>query len=802
MFQGGNMTSYEAYPQMDYMNDYNKTGKLHLKYKTMNQIEVPQMNFAQRQDKLDINRINKIDIDNIIKTNNITPLENIAGELIYQEIKEEDYDDQNLPKLLKSFQYALEYLYAKQSKLDQTNKKLSTEYKQLIQQSEDLEDKLKTNKQKISKKKAMKNEHEFLLLTYESLVNFNCNPTENTNIMMKNIRSNYGENITDYERNKFQGFKTNPRNVRFYCHICNGKYFNTELGLENHMKKRHLAQIRQKSQKEKEEMKIGEIQDFMDKRIEETKNHYQNLLFQKNDMISKENIKDEINLIKRDNNENLKLILENEKNKNEEIVNMVKELNFRQDKYNQNMLNIFKEEIEKNEKREMQNLIKENSNKNELDKIITSIENLKETVKNQEKKNSENNAKINQKLDNLNIAPNPNSNKINYNINTKINQNINKNIKIVPENDYNNINNNLNDNNNNNELNIKNSEIHSPKNTIIETQIKKEIVEEEKINDIPKDNNILQNENDNKKNTDENKNINKENNNIMTNNLGEEENNKKDNINFISQGDFMSNNFNNYKESQIQGIDEKEISISQMQNNNILNSNIDMSQNNENNEPNLKNQQNQNKDLGTIPEISQKNEEMTNPYSKTDPNAFNQKDKNEENFQPQKTFTNNINDKLFKFAKDFENRDKPILTKKDLNINDLNGFTKEIVEDQTFKNNIADNKNLENYINNKAQEKNFENIKNLSQKSEGELLDIIKNTLNNINKINEKSQVAGLYFETMNKMIDFKMLENEEKNMREAYNKKGELKKSRSNSSKARIVIEEANKDIEESDNI
>ena len=176
--------------------------------------------------------------------------------------------------------------------------------------------------------------------------------------------------------------------------------------------------------------------------------------------------------------------------------------------------------------------------------------------------------------------------------------------------------------------------------------------------------------------------------------------------------------------------------------------------------------------------------------------------KNEENFQPQKTFTNNINDKLFKFAKDFENRDKPILTKKDLNINDLNGFTKEIVEDQTFKNNIADNKNLENYINNKAQEKNFENIKNLSQKSEGELLDIIKNTLNNINKINEKSQVAGLYFETMNKMIDFKMLENEEKNMREAYNKKGELKKSRSNSSKARIVIEEANKDIEESDNI
>ena len=47
MFQSGNKTSYDAYPPVDYMNEYNKTGMLHLKYKTMNQIEVPQMNFAK-----------------------------------------------------------------------------------------------------------------------------------------------------------------------------------------------------------------------------------------------------------------------------------------------------------------------------------------------------------------------------------------------------------------------------------------------------------------------------------------------------------------------------------------------------------------------------------------------------------------------------------------------------------------------------------------------------------------------------------------------------------------------------------
>ena len=123
MFQSGNKTSYDAYPPVDYMNEYNKTGMLHLKYKTMNQIEVPQMNFAKRQDKLNLNIVNNIDLNNVIRMNNITPLEKISGNLIYQEIKEEDFEDPNLPKLLKTFQYALEYLNAKQTKLDQVNKK-------------------------------------------------------------------------------------------------------------------------------------------------------------------------------------------------------------------------------------------------------------------------------------------------------------------------------------------------------------------------------------------------------------------------------------------------------------------------------------------------------------------------------------------------------------------------------------------------------------------------------------------------------------------------------------------------------
>ena len=386
------MTGYEAYPPMDYMNEYNKTGMLHLKYKTMNQIEVPQMKFAKRQDKLNIDIINNIDLDNVIRTNNMAPLEKISGNLVYQEIKDEDFEDPSLPKLLKTYQYALEYLYAKQSKLDQANKKLNIEYNQLINQSFEIEEKLKNNKEKINKNKQTKKEHEKLLLTYESLVNFNMNPAQETNIIMKNIKSTYDENISSFGKNRNQkmGIGDYPKNARFYCHICNGKYFNTEVGLENHMKKRHLAQIRENSQREKEEMKVEEIKDIYDKKLEETKNHFQNLLMKQNESITKANLQEEINIMNREKDEKFKLLLENHKNNNNEISNMLKEFTVKQDELNQRILNLAKDANEKNENKEIPKINIENPISNDINKLINTVENLGEAIKNKENQNNEN----------------------------------------------------------------------------------------------------------------------------------------------------------------------------------------------------------------------------------------------------------------------------------------------------------------------------------------------------------------------------------------------------------------------------
>ena len=67
----------------------------------------------------------------------------------------------------------------------------------------------------------------------------------------------------------------------------------------------------------------------------------------------------------------------------------------------------------------------------------------------------------------------------------------------------------------------------------------------------------------------------------------------------------------------------------------------------------------------------------------------------------------------------------------------------------------------------------MEQIKDLENKDEKELLNIIQNTLNDINKISEKNKMSNLYFETMNKAIDLKLLENDAKMIKDAYDKNG-----------------------------
>jgi len=736
-----NMTGYGgvgAYPPRDYMNDYNRTNAdLHGKFQLMNQTEVPQMKFANRQGNLNLNLIKNLDLNYVIKTNNITPLEKLCQNLIYSEIKDEDYEDTNVPKLLRTFQYALEYLNAKQSKLEQTNNKLDLEYNQLINQSYELEERLKLNKRQIGKNTSEKKEKEMLLVTYESIVNFNMNPVENTNILIKNINSNYrGFSSTMEGENYPRGVK-----ARFYCHICSGKYFNTETGLENHMKKRHLNQLQLKKEKDMEMQKEKELEELNEKKLEETKTYLQNIIQRKNDMFSKENYEKEIDELKRDNKEKMDFMMQYTQKMSNDMRNIFQDFFNQQNQNNQNIMDIANATSKKErEIREEQHIKDESGPAKELNKLNNSIAQLVETIKNQNPYQNNNYNENKRKEKRIENSEN-NSEYINKtNINFKIQSNNDRDIQVNQPYNYSNnqnpnqSNNNISNNNNTNtNINIENSkEIKesinknnpSSNNNIINYQEIKE-----------SSNTILREKAENKENQDKNQEDSKIINNILNDN------------NISGQDNIKSNTGDNFN---------KVIDINQIEN------------------PN-------------------ENKEKENNFNKTAPNGF--KKRKYIPLQPKKNMSNsNSMKELDIFYAKFMNRDQPILEADEPKPDD---YLKKLIpsEKQQEDDKIIDDR--EKVIENKAKEEFNIQIEDFKNKEKNELIDIITKTMGNINDKITRNKESEYYYETIQKAIDWKIDQIDKELKENAYDNNGRLKRSRS-SSKAKIVIEKTEKEFDE----
>ena len=342
--------------------------------------------FANREGNIRINEIANLDLNNVIKTNNIMPLEQFAENLIYADINPDDYEDKNLVKLIKAFQYGLEYLYKKQNDLDKQNEKLANEYNELINESYDIERRLKENKQKISKYNSEKKEKLMLINTYSSIINYHCNPIEEENIVIKQIEKIKKENS----------------GARYYCHICSGKPFSSEEKLESHMKRRHNAQARYNINNPMEES----FENY-ERKINEMKEYFENLMKNKeNEKIKQNDYKDDLEKLKEENNKKFK--------------NMEDEL--------RNTLDNFKKFLQNSQQQQIQ--IKEqppiiqNSQIDQFSSLKQSIENLGDLIKQQNdkklkemekqieelKKNQYNNSSINKKENiNINISEKKNS---------------------------------------------------------------------------------------------------------------------------------------------------------------------------------------------------------------------------------------------------------------------------------------------------------------------------------------------------------------------------------------------------------
>ena len=192
------------------------------------------------------------------------------------------------------------------------------------------------------------------------------------------------------------------------------------------------------------------------------------------------------------------------------------------------------------------------------------------------------------------------------------------------------------------------------------------------------------------------------------------------------------------------------------------------------------------KDYGTDNEDRkyEKENENNNKFNKTAPNRFKKRI-----YVPKKgLLANSTIKELDMFYANFMNREQPILENKNPNPND---YLQELIPEEKRKEEEQIKEDTQNFVENKTKKKYLMNFDDFDKKNKEELFEIISKTMNNINELNAKNDVRQLYFETAQKAIDLKLFEEDAKMMKNAYDNKGELKRSRS-SSKAKIVIQNA----------
>ena len=145
-------------------------------------------------------------------------------------------------------------------------------------------------------------------------------------------------------------------------------------------------------------------------------------------------------------------------------------------------------------------------------------------------------------------------------------------------------------------------------------------------------------------------------------------------------------------------------------------------------------------------------------------------------------------DELDLFYAKFMNRDNAILEEEEPKVDD---YMEKIIpnEIQQDENKLKNTLNMT--INNKAKDENIP-LDDYMDKNKVELLDIIDKTLKNIEEINEKNEINELYYDSVRKAIDLKLLEADKESMKNSIDPRtGLLKKTRSNN--ATKIINEAN---------
>ena len=306
------ISSYKVRP----LNSYNK-------YNIENKIEDSNMKFSEKENKINMKLINKIDLKTLLDKNNNIFFQKIVDYLLSSKYYKSDYDEEYKYKLFISFQNALDYLVTKKNRLIKINTNLNSFFNRIKTNCNDLEKKLEKNKLIIEEKSKVKKEnkliYEELKKKYEEMKKKQeVNEKINNKICLKtNIISNSlkKENSFFKDENKNQELTK-----KYYCKICSDKFFLSKNNLEDHLIKRHPFIIIKNSPKKIE----NSIENKYSNKFKSLKEYYQNTYdyYRKKEKVG-ESLE---NVIKKreENHIYFQNYLNNQENNIEEIKNTIK----------------------------------------------------------------------------------------------------------------------------------------------------------------------------------------------------------------------------------------------------------------------------------------------------------------------------------------------------------------------------------------------------------------------------------------------------------------------------------------------
>jgi len=241
-------------------------------------LEKPDMEFTEKEGKINMNRIRNLDLNTLFEPNNNILFQKILDNLISSKISNSDYDDIHKPLLLKSFQNILEYLVNKQNNIKRINNELNISKDKIQKRADELEQILKENKKIIDDfsktKKDIKVKFEETKKKYEEMQKQEKenekNKKNNKNIINTNINIveiekktniintiNQPEKIDDIDNNE-----KDMEDKKFSCKLCKDRYFPNKEELKGHIFRRHpkvLINNKKKLKEKKEENKFYKL---------------------------------------------------------------------------------------------------------------------------------------------------------------------------------------------------------------------------------------------------------------------------------------------------------------------------------------------------------------------------------------------------------------------------------------------------------------------------------------------------------------------------------------------------------------